>query len=323
METCMRTAALVLETNNLEGGAASRAQVERTLERTLSRLRSQVDRVVDRALEIVVTHFGLDADAQKRLDPEGRVRFVELEPGTGYYRAKRIGAEATRTKIVVFADADCDPQPGWLAAILGPFADPEIEAVAGRTTYGPGPLGAAATTIDFLYFDSPRKKGATLNFYANNIALSRRVIEAHPFTEGGDLYRGDCQRLGARLYQAGIDVRYAHDAHTVHRFPDSVAELIALRLHRGRDLRRLAPALAEAHLPKLVEPSPPMAAALVYAGRAIASQLAVEPQGMVVRGPQRWWARGLIVGITALDGVGALGLAADPKATLSYHRDRH
>ncbi len=127
--------------------------------------------------------------------------------------------------MVVFGDADCWPDPAWLDRLLAPFLEgPGARVVAGRTTYRDDVIGAAATSIDFMYFPSPLGEGTTRNFYANNVAFRREVFGARRYLPAPGIYRGHCQQLGLRLAAEGVRVRYAPEAHTVHRFPDGAAE---------------------------------------------------------------------------------------------------
>jgi cellulose synthase/poly-beta-1,6-N-acetylglucosamine synthase-like glycosyltransferase len=245
------TFALVLETNNLEGGDACADRICASLERLLHQLHRQT-RPLAALAELVVTHHGLRAHHRAELDQvAGRpIRFVRLSEGTGYHDAKNRGFEATTADVVAFGDADCVPDPAWLERLLQPFAEPEGPAVvAGRTTYPEGVLGAAATTIDFMYFPSPLGAGCTRNFYANNVAFRREVFSALRYQEMDSVYRGHCQVLGLRLQAAGVPVRFEPRARTTHRFPDTRRELVSLRLRRGQDAVELSPHFAAAYLP--------------------------------------------------------------------------
>ncbi len=52
--------------------------------------------------------------------------------GRGPATARNMGASATDSDILVFLDADTAPTPGWLAAMLEPFAEPDVVGVKGR-----------------------------------------------------------------------------------------------------------------------------------------------------------------------------------------------
>lgn len=333
--TAMTTHALVLETNNLTGGGADVDATVVSLARLLGRLRQQ-SRPLTALAQLVITHDGLPATARARLDRTAGVaiRWVELPPGTDYYAAKNLGFDATDADVVAFADADCWPERRWLEALLAPFADDAVQVVAGRTTYRTDLLGTAASTIDFMYFASPRQPGCTRNFYANNVAFRRAVFATHRYA-AHDMYRGHCQVLGTRLAQAGIAIHFEPAARTIHRFPDRLAELVKLRLLRGEDTCELAPHLVKTYLPVAaplgnlgpVVPLAVLAARFAFSLRAIGRQDMPEARGA------RWLGVvGAIAAISAVDAAATLarglrgrrvatGGQDAARVTLSYHGD--
>lgn len=319
----MTTHSLVLETHNLEGGAGD---IAGGLERVLARLAEQSHRLA-RLADLVITHRGVDAAGRRRCEAVAGVpiRWLELSDDVGYYEAKNRGFDAARGDVVAFADADCWPDPDWLEALLAPFSDPAVRAVAGRTTYRRDLLGTAASTIDFMYFPSPFGTGYTRNFYANNVAFRRDVFETRRFGEH-DMYRGHCAVLGIDLHTAKIPIVFAPAARTIHRFPDSLRELVQLRLMRGRDTYELTPVLGRAlasslRLPRL-GPVVPLAVLGIRFGFSLSS---INRQQMpIARGLRRLAVAGTIAAISAVDAAGALAgglrlMDAKPAAALSYH----
>jgi hypothetical protein len=326
----MQRAALVLETNNLGGGGADRARIVATVERLLAHLGVQ-RRPLASLDEVVITHDGALEGAQARLEKAARapLRLVALPRGTDYYQAKNRGFYATHAEVVAFGDADCWPDAGWLEQLLAPFSDENVQAVAGRTSYRDDLLGIAATTIDFMYFASPLGAGCTRNFYANNVAFRRAVFASRRFAAADEIYRGQCQVLGLRLQAEGVPVRFVPTARTVHRFPDSVRELLRLRLLRGRDAGELTPHLARAYLPARLRWAGalgPASTLAVLAVRLGCSLGAINRQDMpLLRGPRQLACAALVAALSAVDAVGALGRVR-PRGravdeVLSYHGD--
>lgn len=319
------TSALVLETNNLRGGA----DATRPLERLLRHLALQT-RAVD---ELVITHDGLD-DAQQALLDEalGRAaRFVELPPGTGYYEAKNLGFQATTAEVVAFGDADCWPDARWLERLLAPFSDPGVDVVSGRTTYRPDVLGTAATAIDFIYFPSPLGPGCVRNFYANNVAFRRSTFDAYRYEPAPDVYRGHCQLLGLRLQKDGVAVRFEPGARTFHRFPDRRRQLLELRLLRGADATELGPTLVSTYAPRLrwLNRLGPVTPLVVLGARFVASLRHLGRQDLPARtGLEQVVCVGAVAGLSLADAAGAvarsvgLGAARDDAHALAYHGDR-
>jgi len=161
-----------------------------------------------------------------------------------------------------------------------------------------------------MYYPSPLGAACVKNFYANNVAFRRAVFAAHPYPAQDRIYRGHCQVLGMQLFAAGIPVRFAAAARTVHRLPDRARDFVQLRLHRGADARDLAPHLARAVLPpplRWIGGLGPVSAAAVLAPRLVHSARALGHQDMPrQRRRDRLASLGLMAGISALDLVGGL-----------------
>ncbi|MBK8252580.1 MAG: glycosyltransferase [Polyangiaceae bacterium] len=306
------TVALVLETCNLRGGNAEKTQRVPQSLIALFQLFKEQTFSLSHLNEFVLTHDGLDTNSQDQLSQAlGRpIRFVEISPTAGYYDAKNSGFDATTADIVVFADADCLPKSTWLEKLLKPFSNPDVQVTAGRTTYKESVLGSAATSIDFMYFPSSLGPDTTRNFYANNVAFRRAVFAQFRYQPAPGIYRGHCQRLGIALHKANIAVHFVPEAHTVHRFPDTTGELLHLRLLRGADTVEMAPALANAVLPKPLQwvgRTGPIAPLTVLGARLFFSERALGHQDMApLSRSQTLLARAAVVGITALDAAGAL-----------------
>jgi hypothetical protein len=329
-----RSAALVMETNNLRAGDAD--HTERTLLRLLEHLQGQTHPLAS-LRELVITHDGLSPAAQARIEAAAGmpVRFVRIGIGDGYYRAKVLGFEATTADVVVFGDADCWPEAHWLERILAPFAA-GARVVAGRTRYRDDWLGQSATALDFLYFESDHGPGHRRNFYANNVAFRRDVFVAHPYRSASRIYRGHCQRLGLELAEAGVPIVFAEDAVTVHRFPDSAGELLRLRLLRGADSVEMTAPIVESVLPPRLHwlaslgPLSPMLllSARLACSVAVAGKQGEEPAAL----PMRLACAAGAAAISFVDGWGALlrstlgvrlGVVDGSLASgaLSYHGD--
>jgi hypothetical protein len=309
-------AALVLETNNLRGGGADAGASARSLTRLLDHLAGSLGQVD----EVVVTHDGWSPDQQQALQrAAGRaLTFVEIAPETDYYEAKNRGFDATTAPLVAFGDADCWPDERWLAALLAPFADPAVQVVAGRTTYRDDTLGAALTAVDFLYFPSPLGRGCVRNFYANNVAFRREIFAQRRYPRRDSVYRGHCQLLGLRLLRDGIAVRFAPEAHTVHRLPDSRRELLRLRWLRGSDAAELTPAFAQSALPRGLSwlgRAGPLSVTAVLGARFGCGVWALGRRRVLPRG------LGALAGVHAADWVGAMVGRARVDDVLSYHGD--
>ncbi|WP_026059754.1 glycosyltransferase family 2 protein [Microbacterium yannicii] len=79
---------------------------------------------------IVVDSASADA-ATREVAASAGVRYIRCDiPGLSI--ARNVGLSGTRRSIVVFTDDDCAVDPGFLAPLLAPFAEPAIVGATGR-----------------------------------------------------------------------------------------------------------------------------------------------------------------------------------------------
>ena len=97
----------------------------------------------------------------------------------GRSQARNAGIRRARSEILVFLDADCTPQAGWLAELLKPFENPSIGCVAGAIqTIGTGTpfsnyLVNKGHLAQSVYFEHPFHPYAA----TGNAAFRRAVLE--------------------------------------------------------------------------------------------------------------------------------------------------
>lgn len=110
--------------------------------------------------EIIVVGRAEDGEAQRVTEAAASaarcpVGWVTVER-PGHVAPVRRGIEAAEGDIVVFLDDDAEPEPGWLAALVGPFEDPTVACVGGRIRE-PG------------YARQPRGDEGTLRWYGQHV----------------------------------------------------------------------------------------------------------------------------------------------------------
>ncbi len=140
-------------------------------------------------------------------------------PGTfSYGRALNVGAELAGGALVVYLSAHARPRGrDWLAALLAPFADPEVCATFGRQTAIPGvnPIEAITTARAF-----PPAPPAAVTFSTANGAVRRDAVLARPFDE-------EIAIAEDHLWAAGVPpparIVYVPDAVVAHSHPMTLA----------------------------------------------------------------------------------------------------
>ncbi len=144
---------------------------------------------------------------------------VEIVPtaGLSYYQLKNFGVARARTDLSVILDSDAAPQPGWLEAMLAPFADPDIMAVGGITVLGFEDLLSRTMALTWIFglheerASTARKHG----IYANNLAVRTTFLRSHPFPDL-TAFKKQCVFWLRSISAQGFGYVRIADAVTVH-----------------------------------------------------------------------------------------------------------
>lgn len=157
-------------------------------------------------------------------------------PGLRYYEQKNFGARLSEGELTIFLDCDVIPEPGWLAALIESFKNPEVAVVAGETHVENRTFYSKAFAL-FWFFELKDPDGGlrpTTYFHANNVAFRSEVFLANPFPDL-PTYRGQCTVLGHRLREKGIGLFVQRSARVSHPVPLTVSYFVARALNNGRD----------------------------------------------------------------------------------------
>lgn len=234
----MTATSIIVEMDNLRS-----AEVARTTA-LLDELRRQARTLADRyPLEIRLVHDPLEVPAQALdaliaadADPYPPIERLEVRDAR-YYDLKNAGAQAARGEILVFIDSDVIPEPGFLEALLAPFADPEVE-IAGGTAYVDtrDNLFEEAFAAFWLYPartpDGPPERAA--DFYPNCVAFRRDTFARFPFPTTPTYRRGG-EILSRTLRQANVPIWRVPMARARHPAPMSLRAALVRALQEGHD----------------------------------------------------------------------------------------
>lgn len=182
---------------------------------------------------------GMVRDVVEKEFRPSRVRAVTRiipSPGLRYYEQKNFGARLSPFELTIFIDCDVIPEPGWLAALIDAFKNPDVAVVAGETYIDHHSFYSKAFAL-FWFFELRNPDGGlrpTTYFHANNVAFRTDVFLANPFPDI-PTYRGQCTVLGYRLLEKGFGVIVQRSARVSHPVPLSASYFIARALNNGRD----------------------------------------------------------------------------------------
>ena len=179
--------------------------------------------------EIIVVDDG-SRDALSTSPLNDRIHLISQER-RGAAAARNAGLRQAQGEIVIFLDADCVPQAGWMAAMLAPFADPAVMGVSGRVDTSQ--TGILPRFIQYEYDQRFQRLQAHLNidFITSATGAYRRqvLLAMGGFCE--DFLGAEDVELSFRLAELGYALRYAPDAVVHHRHPTSLLTYARRKYH--------------------------------------------------------------------------------------------
>lgn len=167
-----------------------------------------------------------------------------IDPSLEYYQAKMRGVELTTGEVVVLFDSDCVYNPGWLAAMLTPFACEDVQMVAGETSMditGPYEMAMAIAYIFPRYSPEPNKPAKaselkpTGGYFCNNVVFKRSLLTQLPIPGKLPAYRGNCVIHAHQLAANRHTIWQQPQARALHAPPNGLAHFTARFLMLGYD----------------------------------------------------------------------------------------
>lgn len=182
-------------------------------------------------VEFLLVNNGSTDDTARLLQSAGanrhRLRSLTYGAIQSSYAARNAGILAATGDILAFTDADCQPEPHWLAALVQPFRDPAVGLVAGEILAMPGThwLERYADRQQTLAQQHTLSHGFLPYGQTANLAVRASILQQvglfRPYlTTGGDADL--CWRI---LQHPGWAIVHAADAVVHHRHRTTLADL--------------------------------------------------------------------------------------------------
>ena len=176
------------------------------------------------AFEVLVVNDGSTDDTSTRLEGlETKLYDLRvLEQGNrGPAAARNLGIQSARADLVAFLDDDCEPETGWLRALVGHMlaAPPDVAGCGGLTLAAED--GLVPRYIDRIGVLCPRVDGEVVLYLITCNAIFRRaaLVATNGFDESYRAAGGEDPELCARLRDLGHRFSIEPRARMRHRHP--------------------------------------------------------------------------------------------------------
>ncbi len=259
------------------------------------------------AVAVVVVDDG-STDETAAVAARGGARVIRQE-NRGPAAARNAGAAATRGDILVFTDADCVPDPDFLAALTAPLAaDPDLAGVQGAYRTDQTALVARFAQVEFEDRYRHAARFPSLDLVATYAAAYRREVfaAAGGFDDAFTKADNEDTELSYRLCRLGHRLAFAPAARVAHRHPATVGRY--LRIKASRAYWRLR--ACREHPEKLVRDG--------YTPPVVRAQTALA--GLLVAG-LALWPLAAVGGWLALAGAAGIAASSLPFARFAAGRD--
>lgn len=156
----------------------------------------------------------------------------------GYEEAKMAGVKQTTGDVVVFFDADCVYEPGWLRGLIEGLAErPDIGVLAGETMIKTDSVWGIVSSILFVFefYTGAEAIYEADRFHFNNVAFRRTVLERVPPPMHLPVYRLPMTYYSALLRESGYIVGRQPKSRARHEAPNGLAHFFWRFLLFGLD----------------------------------------------------------------------------------------
>jgi glycosyltransferase involved in cell wall biosynthesis len=151
------------------------------------------------------------------------LKIIKVPVDIGYEEAKMAGVRETTGDVIVFFDADCVYQPGWLRGLIEGMAErPDIGVLGGETMLHTDSVWnlASAVLFTFEWYTGAKDIYESERFHLNNVAFRRTVLERVPPPTQLPVFRLPTTYYAALLREKGYRICRQPKSRARHEAPN-------------------------------------------------------------------------------------------------------
>lgn len=204
---------------------------EKTLPACLAALQNQT--VPAESVEIIVVDDG-SSDNTPRVAKDFNVRYV-FQANRGPATARNHGARLATGELLLFTDADCEPQPDWIEQMIKPFENAEVVAVKGAYLTRQTNIAPRFAQQEFEDRYDLLESAESIDMVDTYSAAFRRSVfnKMNGFDESFPKANNEDTDLSYRLVDAGYKLAFNRHALVYHTHPATLKKYLRIKFTRG------------------------------------------------------------------------------------------